>query len=150
MRTHVDVGQLDALAGEEELTDLVGMGHAAGLAHVEHPIVLAVALECLEEEPAVDERRNPLLGQGRLFTGVQAREQGSHALGFQVVHLTSQHRRHFGVGCYPDEVGDWVLDDDCGLELGDELLHGEEVSLETEKARPEALELQQACIHPLA
>ena len=33
LRTHVDVGQLDAPVGEEKLADLVGMGHTPRLEH---------------------------------------------------------------------------------------------------------------------
>ena len=51
----VDVGQLDALPGEEELADLVGVGHPAGLEHVQHTVVLPVALHRLDEQPGVDE-----------------------------------------------------------------------------------------------
>ena len=36
-----------------------------------------------------------------------------------------------------------------GIELADELLHGEEVGLEAEQARAEAVELQQAGVDPL-
>ena len=44
LRPDVDVGQLDALVGEEELADLVGVRHPPGLEHVQHAVVLAVAL----------------------------------------------------------------------------------------------------------
>ena len=145
----VDVGQLDALAGEQELADLVGVGHPAGLEHGQDPVVLAVALHRLDQEPRVDERGDLLVGLADSRVGVQAGEQRGHALGLQEVDLPGQHRRHVRPGADAQEIRDRVHDDDRGIELADELLHGEEVRLEAEQARAEAPELQQAGVHPL-
>ena len=149
LRPDVDVGQLDALVGEEELADLVGVRHPAGLEHVQHPVVLAVALHGLDEQPGVDERRDLLVGLGRLSLGGQAGEQRGDAPGLQEVDLPGEHRGHVGAGADAQQVGDRVHDDHGGIELADEPLHGEQVRLEAEQAGAEAAELQQAGVDPL-
>ena len=45
--SEVDVEQLDAVIGEEELADLVGVRHAARLEDVEAAVALAAQLEVL-------------------------------------------------------------------------------------------------------
>ena len=58
----VHVGELDAPVGEQELPDLVGVRHPAGLQDRQHAVVLAVALERADEQPGVDQRGDQLVG----------------------------------------------------------------------------------------
>ena len=150
LRPDVDVGQLDALVGEQELADLVGVGHAAGLEDVEDPVVLAVALHGLDQEPGVDQRRDLLVGLGRARRSeFRLVNSAVTPLRLQEVDLAGQHRGHVAPGADAQEVGDRVHDDDGGVELADQLLHGEQVRLEAEQAGAEAVELEQAGVHPL-
>ena len=85
-RPQVDLGELNALVGQQEFPDLVAMGHAAGFENVQPPVALAVEFDVAQEQPGVDERGNV---QFRLLQGtpgmIQVREQGRDLTGLQVI-----------------------------------------------------------------
>jgi hypothetical protein len=104
LRADVHVGQLDPLAGEQKLADLVGVRHPARLEHVQDPVEFAVALHRLDSQPRVDERSDLLVRLCRRHLGVEAREQRRHPFGLQEVDLTRQHQGHVGSASHAHEV----------------------------------------------
>ena len=112
--------------------------------------MLPVALHRPDEQPGVDQRRDLLIAPARpSASACQAGEQRGHPACLQEVDLAGQHRRDVRAVPMRNEVGDRVHDHHRGIELADELLHREQVRLEAEQARAEALELQQAGVDPL-
>src|SRR5271163_738177 len=57
-RTEIDFDQPDSFRAQEELTNLIGMIHAARFQNVESTIALARKLDVAHQHPGVDERRN--------------------------------------------------------------------------------------------
>jgi hypothetical protein len=61
LKPDVDIGQLDTLADEEKLADLIGVDHPTGLEHAQDPVLLPVTLHALDQKPGVDKQRDLLI-----------------------------------------------------------------------------------------
>src|SRR5215813_2837709 len=70
LRTDVNIEQLDAVVGEDELANLVRMRHATGLEHPDTAIALAITFEAAQQKPCVHQGRDAnlaLLGGASSF-----------------------------------------------------------------------------------
>ena len=64
------------------------------LQDVEDPVVLAVALRGLDEQPGVDQRRQSAGRRRRRRLGVQAGEEGRDSAALEEVDLSGEHGGH--------------------------------------------------------
>ena len=89
---HVDVDQLGALVGEQELPHLVGVGRSAALDHEDQPVALAVALHVAQQQPGVGQRGDLDLAGLRGRPAGEGGEHGRDAAALEQVEVAGDHR----------------------------------------------------------
>src|SRR5947207_738828 len=149
-RARVDVHELDAVVGEEKLTDLVGVTHPARLEHVEPAVPLAARLERDQQEPGVDDRGD--LDVGLLQLGPSVSETGQERgdpLHLEVIDQPGQRGLNIPLRRHRDQAADGVEHHDAWPKPFDRAVHAREMHLETVHRGASGLELEQATIDPL-